>query len=113
MRRCGDWRTEPLGTVVPADFMFEQMQAAMVQQGVLLRELEETIRKQDRLSARLCGLIFLIRKLPRTAGADCGVRATPEMLADLLVSDLSERRHEAAQGRAGGAAKARWTKASC
>lgn len=80
---------QPLGTVVPADFMFEQMQAAMVQQGVLLRELEETIRKQDRLSARLCGLIFLIRKLPRTAGADCGVRATPEMLADLLVSDLA------------------------
>jgi hypothetical protein len=80
---------EGLGTVVPADFMFEQMQAAMVQQGVLLRELEETIRKQDRLAARLCGLIFLIRKLPRTAGADCGVRATPEMLADLLVSDLT------------------------
>jgi len=80
---------QPLGTVVPADFMFEQMQAAMVQQGVLLRELEETIRKQDRLSARLCGLIFLIRKLPRTTGADCGVRATPEMLADLLVSDLA------------------------
>jgi hypothetical protein len=80
---------QPLGTVVPADFMFEQMQAAMVQQGVLLRELEETIRKQDRLAARLCGLIFLIRRLPRTAGADCGVRATPEMLADLLVSDLT------------------------
>ncbi len=79
----------PLGTVVPADFMFEQLQAGMVQQGVLLRELEETIRKQDRLAARLCGLIFLIRKLPRTLGADCGVRATPEMLADLLVSDLA------------------------
>ena len=79
---------QPLGTVVPADFMFEQLQAGMVQQGVLLRELEETIRKQHRLAARLCGLIFLIRKLPRTTGADCGVRATPEMLADLLVSDL-------------------------
>lgn len=80
---------EPFGTVVPADFMFEQLQAGMVQQGVLLRELEETIRKQDRLSSRLCGLIFLIRKLPRTSGADCGVRATAEMLADLLVSDLT------------------------
>ncbi len=80
---------QPFGTVVPADFMFEQLQAGMVQQGVLLRELEETIRKQDRLSARLCGLIFLIRKLPRTSGADCGVRATAEMLADLLVSDLA------------------------
>jgi hypothetical protein len=80
---------QPLGTVVPADFMFEQLQAGMVQQGVLLRELEETIRKQDRLAARLCGLIFLIRKLPRTSGVDSGVRATPEMLADLLVSDLT------------------------
>jgi len=80
---------QPLGTVVPADFMFEQLQAGMVQQGVLLRELEETIRKQDRLAARICGLIFLIRKLPRTTGADSGVRATAEMLADLLVSDLT------------------------
>ena len=85
----------PLGTVVPADFMFEQLQAGLVQQGVLLRELDERIRKLDdgkpegELSARLCGLIFLIRKLPRTAGVDCGVRATPEMLADLLVSDLA------------------------
>jgi hypothetical protein len=74
---------------VPADIIFDQLQAGMVQQGVLLRELSETIRKQDRLAGRLCGLIFLIRKLPRTSGADCGVRATPEMLADLLVSDLS------------------------
>ena len=79
----------PLGTVVPADIIFDQLQAGMVQQSVLLRELSETIRKQDRLAGRLCGLIFLIRKLPRTSGADCGVRATPEMLADLLVSDLS------------------------
>lgn len=79
----------PLGTVVPADIIFDQLQAGMVQQGVLLRELWETIRKQDRLAARLCGLIFLIRKLPRTSGADSGVRATPEMLADLLVSDLT------------------------
>lgn len=85
----------PLGFVVPADFMFEQLQAGLVQQGVLLRELDERIRKLDdgkpegELAARLCGLIFLIRKLPRTAGVDCGVRATPDMLADLLVSDLA------------------------
>jgi hypothetical protein len=79
----------PVGTVVPADIIFDQLQAGMVQQGVLLRELAETVRKQDRLAGRLCGLIFLIRKLPRASGADCGVRATPEMLADLLVSDLT------------------------
>lgn len=85
---------EPLGTVVPADFMFEQLQPNLVQQGVLLRELDETIRKLDdntpegKLKRRICGLIFLVRKIPREAGFDIGIRATPEMLADLLVSDL-------------------------
>lgn len=84
-----------VGEVVPADYMFEQLQAAMVQQGVLLRELDERIRnlndgtEQGQLASRLCSLIFLIRKLPREAGSDSGVRATPEMLADLLVSDLA------------------------
>ena len=33
--------------------------------------------------------MFLIRKLPREAGADIGVRATAEALADLLVEDLA------------------------
>jgi len=85
---------QPLGTVVPADFMFEQLQPNLVQQGVLLRELDETIRKLDdntpegKLKRRICGLIFLVRKIPREAGFDIGIRATPEMLADLLISDL-------------------------
>ncbi|MCA9057797.1 MAG: BREX system P-loop protein BrxC, partial [Planctomycetaceae bacterium] len=85
---------KPLRTVVPADYIFEQLQPGLLQQGVLLKELDETIRKLDdgtddgRLARRLCGLIFLIRKLPREAGADKGIRATPEMLADLMVSDL-------------------------
>lgn len=84
----------PLGTVVPADFMFEQLQPNLVQQGVLLRELDETIRKLDdntpegKLKRRICGLIFLVRKIPRESGFDIGIRAAPEMLADLLVSDL-------------------------
>lgn len=84
-----------LGTVVPADFIFGQLHADLLRSGILLREIDETIRNRDdktndgRLAQRLCGLIFLIRKLPREAVADIGVRATPEMLADLLVSDLS------------------------
>ncbi len=85
----------PLRTVVPADYIFEQLQPGLLQQGVLLKELDETIRRLDdgtgdgRLARRLCGLIFLIRKLPREAGADKGIRATPDMLADLMVSDLN------------------------
>lgn len=85
----------PLRTVVPADFLFEQLQADLVRTTVLLRDIDEMIRKlragtpDDKLAARLCGLIFLIRKLPREQGSDIGVRATPEMLADLLISDLA------------------------
>jgi hypothetical protein len=86
---------DTLGTVVPADFIFDQLQPDLLRTGVLLREIDETIRNLDdgttdgMLAKRLCGLIFLIRKLPREAVADIGVRATEEMLADLLVSDLS------------------------
>ncbi len=86
---------QALGTVVPADSIFGQLQPNLLQTNVLLREIDETIRHLDdgtddgRLAQRLCGLIFLIRKLPREPVADIGVRATSEMLADLLVSDLA------------------------
>ena len=91
-RTAGD----PLGTVVPADFLFEEISANLLQSGVLLREVNETIARQDdgsldgRLKSRLCALVFLIRKLPREAGVDIGVRATAEALADLLVKDLAK-----------------------
>ena len=89
---------KPLGTVVPADYIFDQLQPDLLRSGTLLREIDETIRNLDdgtsdgQLANRLCGLIFLIRQInKKTQGtfADIGVRATPEMLADLLVSDLS------------------------
>ena len=84
-----------LGTVMPADFIFGQLQPDLLRTGVLLREIDETIRNLDdgtpegKLAKRICGLVFLIRKLPREPVADIGVRATAETLADLLISDLS------------------------
>lgn len=87
---------DPVGTVVPADFLFEQISPYLLRSGVLLREVNETIFKQDdgtpdgRLKLRLCALVFLIRKLPREAGIDIGVRATEKTLADLLVKDLAQ-----------------------
>ena len=92
IRRTAD---EPVGTVVPADFLFEEISANLLQSGVLLREVHEAIVKQDdgtpggALKSRLCALVFLIRKLPREAGVDSGVRATADTLADLLVQDLA------------------------
>ncbi len=85
----------PLGWVVPGDILYQQQQAAMLRTGVLPRELDELIARQNDgtqegdLRARLCALIFLIGQLPRDPGADAGVRATPEALADLLVEDLT------------------------
>jgi hypothetical protein len=85
----------PLGTVVPADFLYDQNRTQMVQAGALLREIQEVIARLDdgspvgRLKSRLCAVCFLIGKLPRDAGADAGLRATPDTLADLLVEDLT------------------------
>jgi hypothetical protein len=86
---------KPIGTVMPADFIFDQLQPDLLRTGVLLREIDETVRNLDdgtpegELAKRICGLVFLIRKLPREEVADIGVRATPEMMADLLISDLA------------------------
>lgn len=90
-----DIAEKPLGTLVPADVAFDQLQPDLLRTGVLLREIDETIRNLDdgtadgALAKRVCGLVFLIRKLPREAVVDIGVRATPDIIADLLVSDLS------------------------
>lgn len=87
-----------LGTVVPADFIYDQISTDLLNSGELEREYDEIIRKQrddtpdGDLRSRLCALIFLIGKLPRTPGADDGVRANTETLVDLLVSDLKADR---------------------
>lgn len=85
---------QPLGAVVPADFIYNELASNMLQTGVLLREVHEIVGKQhdggpdSALRSRLCALAFLITKLPREGNADAGIRATPETLADLLVEDL-------------------------
>lgn len=87
-----------LGTVVPADFIYDQISTDLLNSGELEREYDEIIRKQrdgtpeGDLRFSLCALIFLIGKLPRTPGADDGVRANAETLVDLLVSDLKNDR---------------------
>ena len=87
---------DPVGTVVPADFLFEEISPNLLQSGVLLREMNNTIVEQDNgtsdglLKSRLCALVFLIRKLPVEIGVDIGVRANEETLADLMVADLAQ-----------------------
>lgn len=84
---------KPLGAVVPGDELFEALAPEMVNTGVLLREINERIiqvgKSDGTLAQRICGLVFLIGKLKREGGADIGVRANKEHLADLLVEDLT------------------------
>jgi hypothetical protein len=84
---------KPLGAVVPADALYEALKAALVQSGALPRDAYDRIEPLDKtygsLAKRLAGLAFLISRLPTETGADIGVRATPDHLADLLVDDLT------------------------
>jgi hypothetical protein len=82
-----------LGAIVSGDELFEALAPDMVETGVLLREINERIIQvgdaEGPLARRICGLAFLIGKLPREAGADTGVRANKDHIADLIIDDLT------------------------
>lgn len=86
---------KPLGHVVPADFIYDQISVNLLQTGVISKEIAETIGRlsagdeDDKLKSRILALVLLIGKLPTDPAADCGVRATSDMLADLLIDDLN------------------------
>jgi hypothetical protein len=83
-----------LGTVVNGAFLYEHIKTRVLQSGILLQEIAETIARQKQeddgaLRYQICSLIFLIGQLPHQGPADSGVRADTETLADLLVTDLT------------------------
>lgn len=90
----------PLGTVVPADYVYFDKATELIQTGVLLREIHEKVARLDDgtpdgvLQSRLAALAFLIGRLPREQAVDDGIRATPETLANLLVEDLASGGNE-------------------
>lgn len=85
-----------LGTVVGTDFLFDEQAIPLLQTGALSPQFHNLVERKkngdvdDALQARLLALIYLIGKLPRQGAADLGVRAVPDTLADLLVTDLAE-----------------------
>ena len=96
-----------LGTVIPASDLFNALAPSLVGTGVLLNEINTRIQKLDdgssdqgQLQRDLCGLVFLLGKLPREEGTDLGVRANAATLADLVIDDVTTdsgpRRHEIA-----------------
>lgn len=89
-----------LGNVVPGDFIYQQIAPNLLQTGVISKEDFERIAAlsagdaDQQLKSRLLSLILLIGKLPTDPVADCGVRATVDMLADLLIEDLNNGKDE-------------------
>lgn len=85
---------EPLGHVVPADYLYFDSADKLLQSRILPRKVHEKTMSwnkgsdDERLMARACGLVFLVNKL---AGSnhEIGIRATIDTLADLLVENLS------------------------
>ena len=85
----------PLGHVVSGDFLYDQIAANLVSTAQLPKEVFENVQRfaagdaNSQLKAKLLKLIYLINKLPADAALDIGLKATEEVLADLLVTDLS------------------------
>ncbi|MFL6387117.1 MAG: BREX system P-loop protein BrxC [Terriglobales bacterium] len=84
-----------LGAIVPADDLYEALAPEMVTTGALPREINERIlalgkdgTQEGRLRQRICGLVFLIGRMPLDGPGDIAVRATKEHIADLMVEDL-------------------------
>ena len=86
---------QPVGALIPGDELFEALTHDLVNRGVMLNEISTRIQRLDdgsptgALRRRIAGLVFLISKLKQDTAMDLGVRATPAMVADLLVSDLN------------------------
>ncbi len=85
---------EPLGHVVPADYLYFDSADKLLQSRILPRKVHEKTMSwikgtaDERLIARACGLVFLINKLGGSNN-EIGIRATVDSLADLLVADLA------------------------
>jgi hypothetical protein len=82
----------PLGGIIPADYLYDQLANDLLISGAMQKRFHQIIEEQRKeidgeLRSRICALVFLINKLPRE-GADIGVRANAEHLADLLTDDL-------------------------
>jgi hypothetical protein len=82
---------DPLGSVIPADFIFTQQSTYLIRNNILSPKIYESISQEDdgtpegQVRSRIAALLFLIQLVDESFG----IRATPDTLADLLVTDLT------------------------
>jgi hypothetical protein len=91
---CRSVADRPVGTVVPADFIYDQLASDLLNSGELQKRFQEIIEEQrskdqGELRRRICATVFLINKLPDTEDK-LGIRADAAHLADLLTDSLIE-----------------------
>ena len=85
---------EPLGHVVPADYLYFDSADKLLQSRILPRKIHEKTMKwvngtpEEKCMARACGIIFLVNKLGGKNN-EIGIKATIDSIADLMVDDLS------------------------
>jgi len=85
---------DPLGCVIPADLLYFESADKLLQARILPRKVHEKTMKwingspDERITARACGLVFLINKL---AGSndEAGIHASLDTIADLMVDDIA------------------------
>ncbi len=87
---------QPLGNVVPADYLYFDSADRLLQARILPRKvhektmlLKEKGSEEEKLMARACGLVFLINRLS-SSNKEIGITASANTLADLMVEDLTE-----------------------
>lgn len=84
-----------LGNVIEGDYIYFDSADKLLQTRILPRKVHEKTMswikgsENQQLTARACGLVFLINKL---AGSndEIGIKATIDTVADLMVQDISE-----------------------
>lgn len=84
---------QPLGHVIPGDFLYFDATDKLLQARMLPRKLHDATQQwlngneDEKLTARACALVFLINKVSST-NKELGLRCTLNTIADLMVDDL-------------------------
>ena len=85
---------EPLGNVVPGDYIYFDTADRLLQARKLPRKVHEKTMhwiegtEDEQIKARATGLVFLINKLSAN-NTELGIRTTIDTLGDLMVKDLT------------------------
>jgi hypothetical protein len=84
----------PLGTAVATDFLFDTFRAEALSRNLISRDIHDridTLRNQGGeglMKARILTVVYLLSRIAADTQVH-GVRSTPEIIADLLIEDLS------------------------